>query len=353
MVKLLHNAKKQKKDEFYTLRADIEDELFYYRKYLKGKVVFCNCDDPEQSNFWHYLRANFDEFKLKKLISTHYKPSLLFEDSEAYMKVYDGKKEEDADISGDGDFRSPECVKLLKESNVVITNPPFSLFRDYVEQLMTHKKKFIIVGNMQAITYKEIFPLIQENRLWLGASGIGKEFKMSKDYVITSKSGRVDEEGNKYVTMPTACWFTNLKHNKRETKMILGRSIKEDAELYVKYDNYDAIEVSKVKNIPKDYDGVMGVPISFLDKYNPDQFEILGATQRGCHDRVPDTKKYNDYWEMRPDGTETGSSGNKTNENANVEGIYKESNNYFVNKKGHVIQSKFGRLFIRNLEVEK
>ena len=263
---------------------------------------------------------------------------------------WDGKKETNTPLKSNGCFESPECVEILKQSDIVITNPPFSKFRDYVAQLIEHDKKFLIIGNMNAIGYKEIFPLIMNNKLWMGASGIGKEFRMSDDYPITSSSGRI-EDGKKYVTMPTACWFTNLLHDKREAELILGKSYKEEPSAFPKYDNYDAIEVGKVNNIPKDYAGVMGVPISFLNKYNPDQFEILGATQRGCHDKVPDTKKYDDYWEMRQDGTRTGSSGNKTNENANVVGN-NGKNNYFTNGK-RVIQSKYGRLFIRNKKPEK
>ena len=263
--KNLTQAKKAKNDEFYTLISDVEKELKHYKKYFEGKVVYCNCDDPEESNFWKFFELNFEEYKLKKLISTHY---------DAEKPTY--KLELSADIDGDGkitkgdivktplkqngDFRSEESINLLKESDIVVTNPPFSLFREYVAQLMKYKKKFLIIGNKNAITYKEIFPLIKENKLWLGYY-CPNEFRLPNGDTTKKVNG-------------LCRWFTNLDIKKRHEDLILYK--KYTAKDYPKYDNYDAIEVGKVANIPKDYKGVMGVPITFLDEYNPEQFEILG-----------------------------------------------------------------------------
>ena len=259
-------------------------------------------------------------------------------------------------LEGDGDFRSDECKNLLKQSDIIVTNPPFSLFREYVKQLFDYKKKLVIIGNMNAITYKEIFPLIKANRLWLGATGNGSDmvFAVPNGMEIAEsdrqKAARLGYVGD-YTRLGNSCWFTNLDHGRRHKPLplmtqadITKYSTKKP---FKKYDNYNAIEISLVKNIPSDYDGVMGVPISFLDKYNPDQFEILGATQRGCHDEVPDTKKYDDYWEVRQNGKKTGSSGGKTNENANLVGNDGKKN-YFINKEGRIIQSAYQRIFIRH-----
>lgn len=269
--KNLHMAKRKKNDEFYTQLSDIENELQYYKKYFKNKIVFCNCDDPEQSNFWQYFARNFEHLQLKKLIATHFdpdKPSYKLE----LLRLEDGGDQNDdgridhldtikTPLIQNGDFRSPECIEILKQADIVITNPPFSLFREYVAQLVEYKKKFLIIGNMNAITYKEIFPLIRDNKTWLGCSGMGMKF--------LTLEGELKNMG-------FACWFTNLSHKKRNQELILYKSYKENKTDYPKYDNYDAIEVSKTKDIPKDYYGAMGVPISFLDKYCPVQFEILG-----------------------------------------------------------------------------
>jgi hypothetical protein len=256
-----------------------------------------------------------------------------------------------------GDFRSPECIVFLKEADIVVTNPPFSLFREYVAQLVEYGKKFLIIGNVQAITYKEVFPLIKANKLWMGVtihSG-DREFRVPDHYPLNAAGWRVDEKGIKYIRVKGVRWFTNLDHGRRHDKLPLmtmadnlkfskHKEIKGKA-VYDRYDNYDAIEVPFTDAIPSDYEGVMGVPITFLDKYNPDQFEILGATQRGCHDLVPDTREYDDYWEVRQDGSKTGSSGNKTNENANLLGNDGRKN-YFINSEGRIIQSAYQRIFI-------
>jgi len=260
------------------------------------------------------------------------------------------KQNEWTPLEGDGDFRSDECIKLLKQSDIVVTNPPFSLFREYLKQLVDYEKKFVIIGNMNAITYKEVFPLIKDNKIWLGA---GKNDGRNVWYEVPDsyKTFHKEEDGKKYAFVAGTIWLTNLDHGRRHQPLPLmteAEVIKFGTKKpFEKYDNYDAIEVSFVKYIPSDYEDVMGVPISFLSKYFPDQFEILGATQRGCHDDVPDTKKYDDYWEVRQNGKKTGSSGGKTNENANLVGNDGKKN-YFINKEGRIIQSAYQRIFIRH-----
>lgn len=395
----LTNAKRAKNDEFYTQYGDIQKEIEAYLEYnpdvFREKTVYCNCDDPYESNFFRYFVLNFNKLGLKQLITTSYKPSPvantqlgLFGNDKTLVKAKGRPKitankfiiNEVCDIDGDGefnlkdiaqqlkanknnewtplkedgDFRSPECIELLNQSDIVVTNPPFSLFREYVKQLFDHNKKFVIIGNMNAITYKEVFPLIKENKLWVGATNFntGMYFKVPDGFVYTEtyKFER-EQNGEKVNRVPGVCWFTNLDHGRRHQPLPLMT----EAEVikfvtkkpFEKYDNYDAIEVSLVKNTPSDYKGVMGVPISFLNKYNPEQFEILGATQRGCHNDVPDTKKYDDYWEVRQNGKKTGSSGGKTNENANLVGNDGKKN-YFTNKDGRIIQSAYQRIFIKH-----
>ena len=287
--KNLHSAKSNKKDEFYTQLADIENELKHYRHHFKGKTVFCNCDDPRVSNFFHYFSHRFESLGLKKLITTCYKNQDMdlfstHESEKAVMLVYEGDKNGDrvpnaeeigiTELQGDGDFRSAESIALLKEADIVVTNPPFSLFREYVAQLMEFDKKFIIIGNQNAITYKEIFSLIKDNRLWLGYKAGDMSFKVPSDYEMRETRSWRDEEGNNWRSLGNACWFTNLDIAKRHEDLDLFKTY--TPEEYPKYDNYDAIEVSKTKEIPADYAGAMGVPITFLDKYNPEQFEILG-----------------------------------------------------------------------------
>jgi hypothetical protein len=260
----LHSAKRAKNDEFYTQLSDIEKEIAHYKDFFKGKVVFCNCDDARESNFFQYFALNFEYLGLKKLITIGYK-----ENGRGILLEYEGDKngnnmvdEEEiiaTELEGDGDFRSEECIDFLKECDVVVTNPPFSLFREYVAQLMEYGKKFLIIGNMNAITYKEIFPYIKNDELWLGMNWV-------KDFV--QPNGEVKKFGN-------ICWYTNIGHSRRNTPIDLYRKYNETD--YPKYDNYDAIEVSKVSEIPMDYEGVMGVPITFLDKYCPTQFEIVGC----------------------------------------------------------------------------
>jgi hypothetical protein len=275
----LHSAKRAKNDEFYTQLSDIEKEIAHYKDFFKGKVVFCNCDDARESNFFQYFALNFEYLGLKKLITIGYK-----ENGRGILLEYEGDKngnnmvdEEEiiaTELEGDGDFRSEECIDFLKECDVVVTNPPFSLFREYVAQLMEYEKKFLIIGNMNAITYKEIFPYIKNNELWWGCSLHGTKCNF---IVPNSYEGKnvFEENGVRYGKVNNAIWFTNIEHSRRNTPIDLYRKYNETD--YPKYDNYDAIEVSKVSEIPMDYEGVMGVPITFLDKYCPTQFEIVGC----------------------------------------------------------------------------
>jgi hypothetical protein len=266
----LTKAKDAKNDEFYTQLPDIENELKHYREHFKGATVFCNCDDPDWSNFWKYFYLNFDVLGLKKLISTHYDA-----EKSTYKIEYNGiRKPVLTNLEGNGDFRSTECIELLKEATIVVTNPPFSLFREYIAQLMEYDKKFLIIGNKNATTYKEVFRYIKDNKMWLGYRNINSDMWL----ILPDNSEvyeRINEDGKKLKHI-MACWFTNLDTNKRHEDLILFKNYNENN--YPKYDDYDAIEVSKVVDIPIDYDGVMGVPITFLDKYNPDQFDLLNCS---------------------------------------------------------------------------
>lgn len=335
----LHAAKTAKQDEFYTQYVDIQKEVEAYVEFdpntFRGMVVYCNCDDPFESNFFKYFAANFNKLGLKKLITTSYDGSpiagqgTLFPEynqgngkrqkPKALTVMLDHVKDEDGDgaanvtdvelflkrnkaariaLKGDdqcpgGDFRSPECVALLKEADIVVTNPPFSLFREYVAQLVEHGKKFLIIGNVQAVTYKETFPLIKANKLWLGVtihSG-DREFRVPDHYPLKAAGWRIDENGVKYIRVKGVRWYTTLDHGRRheELKLMsmadnLRYNKKVRGEAYVRYDNYDAIELPSTDAIPSDYDGMMGVPITFLDKYNPDQFKILGTSDNGLVD---------------------------------------------------------------------
>lgn len=268
--KSLNAANKAKNDEFYTQLTDIEKELKNYKEHFKDKIIFCNCDDPEYSNFWKYFSLNFDHLQLKKLVATHYETEKASYKLEMYRDEA-GVHTEIKTLKQNGDFRSPECTELLQESDIVVTNPPFSLFREYVAQLMEYDKKFLIIGNMNAITYKEIFPLIKNNRIWLGINNGSHDFKVPDAYV--KGTIRIDADGKKYAKLGNIAWYTNLDNSKRHEDIILYRQYNEKD--YPKYDNYDAININKVADIPYDYDGIMGVPISFLDKYNPKQFELV------------------------------------------------------------------------------
>jgi len=278
--KNLNKAKDSKNDEFYTQLTDIEKELGHYKEYFNGKVVLCNCDDPQESNFWKYFSLNFEFLGLKKLISTHFETEKPSYKLEIIRDINNDGKINDLDtiktsLKQNGDFRSPECIEILKESDIVVTNPPFSLFREYINQLVEYNKKFIIMGNNNAITYKEIFKLIKEERIWLGySSNKTIEFGLSDSY---TKWDRLDAKtGRKYGGVPAISWYTNLETKKRHENLILYKTYYGNEYEYPKYDNYDAININKVKNIPVDYNDTMGVPITFLDKHNPCQFEIIG-----------------------------------------------------------------------------
>lgn len=285
----LHAAKRGKNDEFYTQLSDIENELRHYKHHFKDKVVYCNCDDPRMSNFFHYFSYNFEHLGLKRLIATCYKNQDmdLFSQNnsdQAVYLIYEGDKNGDRipskdeievkPLKGDGDFRSDECIELLKQADIVVTNPPFSLFREYVAQLIEHDKKFLIVGNQNAITYKEVFSLIRDNKVWLGTKSGDMKFVVPSHYELRNTRSWLDENGVNWRSLGNACWFTNLDHSKRHEKLILWKTY--TPEEYPHYDNYHAVNVNKVADIPIDFDGVMGVPITFLDKYNPEQFEIIG-----------------------------------------------------------------------------
>ena len=286
----LKAAKVAKKDEFYTQLSDIENELKHYKEHFKGKVVLCNCDDPRISNFFHYFSYNFEELGLKKLITTCYKNQErdLFSQNNSEKAIWleyngdrNGNRVPDVNEIGvryfekDGDFRSKECIELLQQADIVVTNPPFSLFREYVAQLFKYEKQFLIIGNVNAITYKEIFSLVKENKIWLGPSITSgdRKFNVPDDYPLKASGCGIDPDGRHFIRVKGVRWFTNLNHSKRHEKLLLYKTYNEED--YPKYDNYDAINVNKTADIPCDYDGVMGVPITFLDKYNPDQFEIV------------------------------------------------------------------------------
>lgn len=369
----LTSAKKAKNDEFYTQYSDIQKEIEAYLEYdpdtFRGKVIYSNCDDPFESNFFRYFALNFNRLGLKQLITTSYKPSPIantqlglfggdktiaepkgrpkvtankFIINEVHDMDGDGafnltdvaeqlkanKNNEWTPLEGDGDFRSPECIQLLKQSDIVVTNPPFSLFREYTRQLFNNKKKFVIIGNMNAITYKEIFPLIKENKMWAGATNFntGMYFKVPDNFVYASsyKFERV-RDGEKVNRVPGVCWFTNLEHGRLHQAIPLmsmadnkkfNKKVQKNGAFYESYDNYDAIEVTFVNGIPNDFNGVMGVPISFLDKYSPEQFEILGTSDNGLIDDkykiTPGlTKKFvDDYY--KAGGTGSYKEGNPT-----------------------------------------
>lgn len=383
----LSKAKNAKNDEFYTQYIDIQKEVNAYLDYnpnvFKDKTILLPCDDPEWSNFTRFFAQNFERFKIKKLISTSFasdsknfkypyqltmfemeSPHFDKKKTKSHGKIFTLTRDinnsgavdiDDLEwdyLKGDGDFRSNEVKKLRDEADIIITNPPFSIYREFIAWLFEKEKKFLLIANKGSVTYKEIFPLIMNNKMWSGktewSGGLWFETKNEED---------VDKVINGVNMKNTSsAWFTNLDHGRRHEPLDLmtmadnikfskHKEIRENG--YQKYDNYDAIEVPFTDAIPKDYEGIMGVPPTFLEKYNPEQFEILGSTQRGCHDLVPDIKKYDDYWEIDyKTGKRTKSSGSKTNENANL-AKNDGKHNYFVNKDGHIVQSAYSRIFIR------
>lgn len=389
--KTLQAARKEKNDEFYTQLADIENELKHYRQHFEGKTVLCNCDDPYESNFFKYFAMNFNFLKLKKLIATCYDSSpiaftqlSLLGDGKtipngsrkAYRIELTGVKDYNGDgaidladveymlrygdnppkkLNGNGDFRSEECLELLKQADIVVTNPPFSLFREYVAKLIEYDKKFIIIGNQNAITYKEIFPLLKDNKMWLGYNSGAQIFRVP---TTIERKNLFVRDGVTYAKFGNICWYTNLEQPKRHELLPLYK--KYTPEEYPKYDNYDAIEVSKVAEIPCDYvslencNGIMGVPITFLDKYNPEQFEIIGLLNSSSRELagILALKVYDDFKEMRQDLTYTGSTGRKTNGNPVLKGK-PQKGNFFVNPvTNEYIFSAYARILIRRRKSE-
>ena len=386
--KVLTAAKNNKKDEFYTQLTDIEKELRYYRKHFKGKTVLCNCDDPYESNFFKYFVLNFNRLGLKKLIATCYASSpivytqlSLFDVGETVCEekfpaykaevttVYDKTGDGSIDmvdvkelfksgenkltaLEGDGDFRSAECLALLDEADIVVTNPPFSILRDYISVLMEHEKSFIIIGNQNVITYKEMFPLLKDNKMWLGYKSGDMAFMVPDYYEERTTRYWQDETGQKWRSFGNICWFTNLDIRKRHEELILVKRYNEED--YERYDNFDAINVGKVADIPCDFDGVMGVPVTFMDKFNPDQFEIVGLLQSSTDEQagIPNLRYYNDFREMRQDGTYTGSKGGKANGNPVVQGKSKKGNFLYNEETGEYVHSLYARIAIRNKHPE-
>ena len=378
-TKNFDEAKRRKSDEFYTQLADIENELQHYKEQFRGKVIFCNCDNPFESNFFKYFAMNFNHLGLKKLITTCYKNSpiantelSLFDNENSENKTtksphkiiitevndYNKDNKEDlADVKwllknkknvltrlkGDGDFRSEECIELLKQADIVVTNPPFSLFREYVAQLMEYKKKFLIIGNTNSLTYKEIFPLIKENKIRTGHT----KFNVGMYFFVPNSYGEYHKiiNGRKMVRVSTSCWFTNLEVEKHKKNITLYK--KYTPEEYPKYDNYDAIDVSKVAEIPYDYTGAMGVPITFIDKYNPEQFEIIALGN--SRDNFTPIKNYINPIKVKKDGTEV--SGGAINcvltinqKNKPLDKVYYKSDNsdYLIPPYARIIIRRIG-----------
>lgn len=347
----LHTAKHSKKDEYYTQLADIERELKYYKHHFKDKVVYCNCDDPRISNFFHFFSYNFKKLGLKKLITTCYKsinPDLFsrYDSERAIYLEYDGDKNGNnvpdieeigiIELENDGDFRNKESVELLKQADIVVTNPPFSLFRQYIAQLMEYDKKFLIIGNINAISYKECFTAIKENKMWLGYNCV-RHF--------------AQPDGSMYETARTY-WYTNLDIAKRHENIVLYKKYYGNEVEYPKYDNYNAINVDKTFHIPMDYEGVMGVPITFMDKYNPNQFEILGITSgRDEFEAVP-IKRYVNPKQINKDGTVT--NGSKANTRATLLSPKKPNGIYYTadNVEGY-LSILYARILIRNKNVSR
>lgn len=344
----LRAARRNKNDEFYTRLEDVSDELHHYRHHFKDKVVYCNCDDPYVSAFFEYFSKNFEMLGLKKLVTTCYRsqrPDLFTEQSsdQAVMLVYEGGAAQSmptADdigvtpLEGDGDFRSEECIKLLQEADIIVTNPPFSLFREYIAQLIEFEKKFLIIGNMNAISYKEVFPLIKSNQVWLGYKSTSRDMyfhinpEHAEQLVATKKEGSawVRIDGEVYGRLASAIWFTNLDHDKRHRPMDLYKLYSPDE--FPAYDNYDAIEVSRVAEIPEDWDGIMGVPITFLDRYCPDQFEIVGITKTWDDESGHKTKVYPLQTQVSRNGKH--SSVRKLNDGATLEVSEPPSSTYYI-----------------------
>lgn len=353
--KNLHSAKNSKQDEFYTQLPDIEKELGHYKEHFKRKIVFCNCDDPRVSNFFHYFSYNFETLGLKKLITTCYKNQNLdlFSQNNSEKAIYleyNGDKNGDKvpnpeeigikHLEGDGDFRSKECIKLLKKADIVVTNPPFSLFREYVAQLIEYDKKFIIIGSLNAITYKEIFKLIKENKLWLGYGFSGGNAYFKTPNIKEFANGVYNEETG-LVKFRNVAWYTNLDYEERHKDLLLHK--KYNPKEYPKYDNYDAINVDKTNDIPMDYKGAMGVPISFLDKYNPEQFEIetLGIGE----ENFTPTKKYGKFRDAK--------TGLPSPDKRDYLLYIRDKNGKYLTTDNYRVTKVYARIIIRNKRLGK
>lgn len=348
-------AKATKQDEFYTQLSDIEKELKHYQKYFKNKTVLCNCDDPRVSNFFKYFVNNFEKLALKKLIATCYqndKPDLFSQhksDKGIYFE-YSGEQKRERlpdpakikphELRGDGDFRSEECVNLLKRADIVVTNPPFSLFREYVTQLVEHKKKFVILANQNTLSTKDVFELVRDDKLWLGYNNGDMAFRVPDHYVARETRFWVDEHGDKWRSFGTMCWLTNIDIAKRHEELILYKPY--DPRVYPTYDNFDAIEVSRVEDIPADYDGTMGVPGGFLTKHNPDQFEIVGITKTWCGMA---SKKYPTQIQVDPDGTKSEVS--KLNDGAALRSRNRPTGKTYYVVGGKYFTQTYPRILIR------
>lgn len=402
--KRLNAAKNVKNDEFYTQLTDIEKELKYYKKHFSGKTILCNCDDPFESNFFKYFVLNFNRLKLKKLIATCYcssrvagtklklntrhdgqlKVSFYGDDSEKpfeklkkpykaivnvvrdangdggidmpdIVELFNNGENELIELEGDGDFRSDECMELMKESDIVVTNPPFSSFRDFVSVLMKYEKKFIIIGNVNAISYKEIFPLIMQDKIWIGASihSGDRKFYVPNDYPLNAAGCGVDEDGRRFIRVKGVRWFTNLNLKQRHEELVLVKRY--NPEDYPKYDNYDAINVNKVADIPCDYAGVMGVPITFMDKYSPDQFDIIGLAPERLSENESSlrVKRYKNVIQHKKDGSTC--SGNKVNDGPTILHDSKPSKYpYYTSETvpNKYIEVLYARVLIRNKHPE-
>ena len=357
----LKKAKKEKNDEFYTQLQDIVDEIAQHSDYVKqfeGKTVLMNCDDPEWSSFVEFFRKFFKKLKLKKIIATHYNS----DGSPSYKLEWYGEKIHGDTVNmiktplkGNGDFRSEECIELLKEADILCSNPPFSLFRAYIELVMKYNKKFLVIGNMNAITYKEVFPLIKENKLWAGY-GFNMSMIYKTPYPNTLESNRKyvishgynPDEG--YVKVPAICWFTNLDIDKRHEPLILTKNYKGNEDRYPKYDNYDAINCDKVADIPKDYFGIVGVPISYLDKYVPSQFSIIGIGN--SRDNFSPNKTYINAIKHKKDGTEV--NGNAINCVLAIQTEEKPINQvYYTSENSKYLLSPYARILIQRVPEKK
>lgn len=380
----LSAAVKAKKDEFYTQLTDIEKEMRNYRKHFKGKTVLCNCDDPFESNFFKYFVLNFNRLGLNKLIATCYATSPIAGQQFSLFDVVGGEEEqrnkpykavvtkvydvtgdggvdmfdvaelfknhenELVELEGDGDFRSKECLTLLDEADIVVTNPPFSLFREYVATLMEHGKKFIIIGNVNAITYKEVFPLIMNNQIWIGASihSGDRKFYVPDNYPLNAAGCGIDEDGRRYIRVKGVRWYTNLDFKQRHEELILVKRYSPDN--YASYDNYDGINVDKTADIPCDFAGIMGVPITFLDKYSPDQFEILGVTQSWCGVANKIYPK-----QIQVDKSGKHSQVTKLNDGAAIKVEMPPVNKTYYEVNGELFVKTYARVLIRNKHPEQ